>query len=138
MALTVAVYTILKTDATIAGVFSTRIYPGLAAMNTVLPCLIYDIGDIVPDTNQTSDLNWDRVNVTVMVVALKYSDAETYAANVRSALSRYSATVDTEKINTIIFDGMTGGYDPDFVYSGATTGVGVFTRTLNFTLIRTG
>ena len=138
MALSTAIYTILKNNSTISTAFSTRIYPGIAVREPVLPCIVYDIGNIIPDPNATSDLNWDRVDVEVTVIALEYSDAETYATNVRSALSRYIGTVDTEKINTIVFEGMSPGYDPDFTYSGSTTGMGVFTRTCNFTLIRTG
>lgn len=136
MALSTAIYTILHNDAMIEAVFSTRIYPGLSAKDPVLPVIIFDIGDCIPDPNQTSDYNWDRVDLSVKCIALEYSQAETYADNVRTALSRYSGTEDSENINTIIFEGFSPDYYPDFIYSGVTTGAGVFVRTANFTIIR--
>ena len=137
MALSTAIYTILAGNGTLAAAFGTRIYPAVIPFDVALPCIVFEVGDIQPDYNQTSDLNWDRVNITVTVFTTKYALSETYAGNVRTALSRYSATVDSEVIDTIIFEGMNPDYDPDFTIGDAATGVGVFIRTCNFTLIRT-
>jgi len=136
MALSTAIYTILHDDATILAAVTDRIYPGVVPFNAALPCIVYEIGDCVPDYNQTSDLDWDRVNVTVTALSTKYATTETYANNIRTALSRYSGVVSSENIETIIFEGWTPGYEADFTIGDATQGIGVFTRTCNFTLIR--
>ena len=133
MALSTAIYTLLSADATISAAFGTRIYAGIAPMEVALPCIVFDIASITPDYNQTSDSNWDTCQVTVAVISTKYSTTETYAVNVRTALSRYSGTVDTEKIE-IKYDNEASGYDPDFTVSASATGVGVFVRNMNFTI----
>jgi hypothetical protein len=137
MSLSHAIYDILHADTTIHGVFTHRIFPGVARADTILPCIVFDITNITPDANATSDYNWDRVNVSVTVIADKYSNCETYATNVRTALNRYSGTQDSEVINSIIYEGESSGYDENFTVSNATQGVAVFTRTCNFILIRT-
>jgi len=137
MALSTAIYTLLHNNATIAAVVEDRIYPGVVPFNASLPCIVYEIGDIQPNPTQDDDYVWDRVNVTVTVITTQYLLSETYATNVRTALCRYKGTVDTEVIETIIFDGMQPGYEPDFTIGTSPTGQGAFTRTVNFTLIRT-
>jgi hypothetical protein len=137
MALSTAIYTILKNNATIAAAVEDRIYPGVVPFNAALPCLVYEVGTITPDPTKDDDYVWDKVDVTVTAITTQYALSETYATNVRTALSRYSGTVDSEVIHTIIFDGMSPGYEDDFTIGNSPTGQGVFTRTVNFTLIRT-
>jgi len=137
MALSTAIYTLLHNNATIEAAVSDRIYPGIVPFDGGLPCIVYEVGDIVPDNNQTSDYNWDRVSIQVTAITTQYNLSETYGNNIRTALSRYSGTVESEVINTIIFDSMNPGYDPDFTVGVSPTGQGVFMRTCNFTLIRT-
>ena len=138
MAISTAIRTLLHDNATIHGIFVHRIYPGVAPMEVVLPCIIYDIGDIQPTQTASTDVGFDRVVVTVSVVDTTYSDVETYAQNVRTALDGYSGTTDSELIEKILYEGQEPNFDPDFTYSEATTGVGAHTRTVTFTLIRKG
>lgn len=137
MALSIAIYNLLHADGTIHGIVTHRIYPGMAIKDPVLPCIVFDIGECVIDHNKTSEYSWDAIGVSVTVIALEYSDAETYATNVRSALSGYKGTQDSEKIDVRCDSIGPSEYLPDFTYSGAVTGMGVFTRTVNFTIFRT-
>ena len=136
MALSTAIYTLLHANATIHTAFTHRIYPGVAPMEVTLPCIIFDIGDIQAEHTASTDTAFDRVALTVTVIDSTYSDVETYAQNVRTALDRYSGTSDGEVIEIILYENQQPGFDPEFTYSEATTGVGVHTRTVNFTLIR--
>jgi hypothetical protein len=138
MALSTAIYTLLHNNATIEAVVGDRIYPGVAPFNASLPCIVYQIGNIDPSPTMDDDLVWDSVTVEVAVITTQYTLSETYATNVRTALSRQYGTVDGEVINTIKFDGMTAEYLPDFTIGDSPVGGGVFIRTVNFTLIRTG
>jgi hypothetical protein len=137
MALSTAIYTLLHNNVTLEAAVSDRIYPGIAPFNASLPCIVFDCGDIQPDPTKDDDYVWDRCTVVVNVITTQYLLSETYATNVRTALSRQSGTVDGEDIETIIFDGMTASYEMDFTVGGTPTGQVVFIRTVNFTLIRT-
>jgi len=137
MALSTAIYTLLHSNATIEAAVGDRIYPGVVPFNAALPCIVYEVGNIDPDPTKDDDYVWDRCEVRVTAISTQYALSETYGTAIRTALSRQSGTVDGEKINTIIFDGMTPGYDPDFTLGNSPVGGGVFLRTCNFTLIRT-
>ena len=136
MALSTAIYTLLYADTNVKAAVATRIYPGVAPMEVVLPCITYDIGDIQPENTSSTDTSFDRVTVPVTVIDTTYSDVETLAQHVRAALNNYSGTTSTERIIGILYQGQEPGFDPDFTYSESTTGVGVHTRTVNFVLFR--
>lgn len=138
MALSTAIYTLLHNNATVEAAVGDRIYPGVAPFNASLPCIVYQVGNIEPDPTMDNDYVWDRVTIDVAVISTQYTLSETYATNVRTALSRQSGTVDSEVINTIRFDGITAEYIPEFTIGDSPVGGGVFIRTVNFTLIRTG
>lgn len=137
MALSTAIYTILHNNATIEAAVGDRIYPGVAPFNASLPCIVYQIGNIEPAPTADDDYCWDSVTVEVAAISTQYTLSETYATNIRTALSRQAGTVDGEVINTIKFDGMTPEYVPDFTIGDSPIAGGVFIRTVNFTLIRT-
>jgi hypothetical protein len=136
MALSTAIYTLLYNNATIAAAVGDHIYPGVAAFNAPLPLIVYKINGIDPDPTKDDDYVWDKVSISVAAISTQYTLAETYSTNIRTALSRQSGTVDTEVIETIIFDGLTSDYVRDFTTGDATTGQGVFIFECNFTLIR--
>jgi hypothetical protein len=138
MALSTAIKTILTNDATITAFAADRIYPGIAPFNVNLPFIVIKIGNKTPDRNQTSDDDWTRCEVEVDVVSKFYTDTESYADLVRVALNRVSGTVDSEVINTIIYEGESPEYYERLTEGGTTTGQGVFERQVNFTLIKTG
>ena len=136
MALSTAIYTILAADSNVSGAFSTRIYPAVAPMDVDMPCIVYEIGNIASINTKDDVTVWDEADCTVMVIATKHSDCETYAGYVRTALDGYTGTVSTEKISEIIYNGQEPGYDTDEIYSSSPQGIAIFTRTLTFTIIR--
>ena len=136
MALSTAVYTILSGNATLAGAVSTRIYPGGVPADATLPLVVYEIGDIQP-VIAIGDINsWDEAELVVTVYSTYHSNTETYAGYVRTALDGYTGTVSTEKIDTIIYRGQSPDFEPDWTVGDSPQGIAVFTRTLNFTIIR--
>jgi hypothetical protein len=136
MALSTALYTLLHNNASIVGVMATRIYPGVAPMDTALPLIVYEIDNILPTIAIGALNDFDNIQVSVQVVGTKHSDVEIYAGYVRTALDGYTGTVDTEAISSIVYNGQEPSYDPDFIVSSAAQGIAVFIRTLNFTIIR--
>ena len=136
MALSTAIYTILHNNATVAAVVGTRIYPGIVPENVALPCIVYEIDNIVPTLTNTTDLNLDDCTVTVTVMSTKHADTETYAGYIRTALYRYQGTVDSERVEDIEYQSQSAGYQDDKTVNTATKGVGVFWRQLNFSLKR--
>jgi hypothetical protein len=137
MALSTALYTVLRLNADIVTTFSTRIYAGVAPHDTNLPCIVYEINNITPTTAKDSYKGFDACNITVTVVGVKHSDVETYSGYVRTALEGYTGTQSSEKISSVAYESQSAGYDPEWTYGAAAEGAGVFTRTLNFTLYRT-
>ena len=136
MALSKAISTILNNDATITAFAADRIYPGIAPFNVNLPFIVVKVGNKTPDRNVTSDFDWMRCEVEVDVVSKFYTDTETYTDLIVTALNRYSGTVDSEVIDTIIYEGETAEYYERLTEGGTTTGQGVFERQINFTLIK--
>jgi hypothetical protein len=137
MALSTAIYTLLHNNVTIEAAVGDRIYPGVAPFNASLPCLVYKINGIEPNPTKDDDYVWDKVFVSVAAISTQYTLSETYSTNVRTALSRQFGTVDGEEIETIMFDGLTVEYIPDFTIGDSPVGGGVFIFECNFTLIRT-
>ena len=136
MALSTAIYTVLRLNANVLSTFGTNIYAGVAPHDTSLPCIVYEIQNIAPTIAIGSDSDWDECAIVVTVVGTKHSDVETYAGYIRTALQSYSGTVDTEKIDTVKYESQSASYDPDWTNPASPAGVGAFMRTLNFTLIR--
>jgi hypothetical protein len=138
MALSTAIKTILTNDATITAFVEDRIYPGIAPFNVNLPFIVVKIGNKTVDRNKSYDFDWTKCDIEVDVVSKFYTDTETYADLIRVALNRVGGTVDTEVIDTIIYEGETAEYYERLTEGGTTTGQGVFERQVNFTLIKKG
>jgi len=136
MALSTAIYTILAANGSLAAVVSTRIYPAAVPPDATLPLVVYEIEDIQPVIAIGDIDSWDEAELMVTVYSTYHSNTETYAGYVRTALDGYTGTVSTEKIDTIIYRGQSAGYEPDWTDASSPQGVAVFTRTLNFTIIR--
>jgi hypothetical protein len=138
MALSTAIKTILTNDTTITAFVEDRIYPGIAPFNVNLPFIVVKIGNKTVDRNKSYDFDWTKCDIEIDVVSKFYTDTETYADLIRVALNRVDGTVDSEIIDTIIYEGETAEYYERLTEGGTTTGQGVFERQINFTLIKKG
>ena len=99
MALSTAIYTILRTNANVLVTFADRIFPVAAPPGASLPCLTYTVTSHSQDETKNDPDAFDRINVRIGVYATTYAACETYHNYVYTAMQSYTGTVDTtEKI----------------------------------------
>ena len=87
-----AIYNLLKNDATVNGQVSGRIYPELAKEGAVMPYIVYSVVSNSPrDTKDGTPI--DEAQCEIFSVGSSYIQCNTLADKVRTALDRKSVTV---------------------------------------------
>ncbi len=104
--ITEAIYTILSGNAgLIAAIPATKIFPINAPQETNVPLLIFDISRTDPEDTKDG-YNIEHIYLEVDVFDRSPKTAYTNADLVKTALNRYSGTVNSAAIDTIIFEGL--------------------------------
>jgi hypothetical protein len=99
-----AIYSILANDATVTGLVGTRIKPTFIPEGLAFPAVVYRITEKQPqDTKDGVIGSIDTLNIDI------YDDGGeqiiTIADAIRDALDRYRGTVQSVKIDKVIFEG---------------------------------
>lgn len=105
-----AVYNLLSTNSTLTALVSTRIYPVRTPQAVTAPFLVYAISSEPVDTKDgiaTQELH----EIQVTAFALTYESAQSIKAAVKSALDRKNGTIQSNKVQTIIFVDERDGYE---------------------------
>lgn len=108
-----AIYGRLQAVSAVTSLVSTRIYPDLAPQNTTYPFLVYRLTGNVPTDTKEGVSKLDVVQVTIEIYANTYTSKADIAEAVRTALDRYSGTIEGVVIDSIRFSNARN-YDMNF------------------------
>jgi len=108
-----AIYTILTTDLTIAGIITDKVFPLDAPDGRALPYITYTIISDIPNKNKDRTKTIETMRVQVDVFAQTYDGVTTLADAVNDALSYYSGTVSDVEIDVIVFQDENDLHDSD-------------------------
>ena len=103
-----AIYNILTNDAPVFAVVGTKIFPNMATQRTDFPYIVYSVIGKVPTDSKDSGLGFDRYRIQVDCVDESYTDAETLASLVRTALDRKTGSYGSMVILQIVYDDTVG------------------------------
>ena len=135
MAVSTAIYTILRLNANVLSRFEDRIYPVVADQNTALPCIVYTVTGSSQSQVRTAVNKQDRIQVRVSVYANTLTRCEEYVTDVYTALNEYKGTQSSEVIQNISFEGYS--WDAmEVVAAGAQTGQMIYIVNMDFTIYR--
>lgn len=99
-----AIYNILTNDAPVFAVVGTKIFPNMATQRTDFPYIVYSVVSKVPTDSKDSGLGFDRYRIQVDCVDESYTDVETLASLVRTALDRKTGSYGSMVILQIVYD----------------------------------
>lgn len=136
MALSTAIYTILRLNANVVATFGTRIYPVVVPIDSDFPALTYQVTNHQETNTHEVANKFDRIGIRVSVYADSYTTAETYAGYVYTALSRYKGTQSTEKVLTISYDSQSDDIMELSTPTASTTGQYIYIKNMDFTIFR--
>lgn len=100
-----AIYGRLQAVSAVTTLVSTRIHPDYAPQDATYPFLIYKIIGNLPSDTKEGVSRLDTVQVSIETYASTYDSANTIAEAVRTALDRYSGTIEAIVIDSIRFSG---------------------------------
>jgi hypothetical protein len=108
-----ALYTILSTNNSVKTLVVDRIYPVVAAQDAALPYIVYNQISETPNANKERQKQIRTYRMQIDCYADTYDSATTLALAVQLALSFYTGTVGTTKIDIIVFENENDAYDTD-------------------------
>lgn len=104
-----AIYGILSANVGVSALVGTRIYPDLAVQDTAFPFVVYQIEGTAPSDTKDGVSKLDMVDFSVMAYAKTYTSAQDIASACRTALDRYSGTVNAVNVDSIKFKDQQSG-----------------------------
>lgn len=108
-----ALYGILATDAGVLSVASNRIFPEIAAQGSELPLVVYRFSNLVPSDTKSGVSTLDSESYVIVAIAKSYTVSTDLSYKIRTALDRYSGTVNSVEVQSIEFTGYDSDYDAD-------------------------
>ena len=108
-----ALYGILATDAGVLSVASNRIYPEIAAQGSELPLVVYRFSNLIPSDTKSGVSTLDSESYVIVAIAKSYTVSTDLSDKIRTALDRYSGTVNSVEVQSIEFTGYDSDYDAD-------------------------
>jgi hypothetical protein len=99
----IAIEKLLSTDATVRAL-TTRVYYDEAEQSAVLPYIIINVDDIIPNDTQTGVSTLDFDNVTVTIFTATEREGYTLANTVLNALDRVVGTYNGIVVESITFN----------------------------------
>lgn len=100
-----AIYYLLKNNASIAALVSTRIYPGAVMQTDTHPSVYFSVTGATEDKTKSGPTDIHFIDISITVIANKYSDAESLSDLIRVLLDGYEGTVDGVVIELISYQG---------------------------------
>lgn len=108
-----AIHDIMSNDVNVTSLVSTRITPEFARQDETKPFIVYSVTDINQVQTKDNANSVDLVSFIVMCFSTTSLQVETLAGYCRNALSRYSGTIGSETVNTVIYEGESNDYIED-------------------------
>ena len=137
MALSTAIYTLLRANSDVLTTFADRIFPVAAPPGASLPCLTYTVTSHAQDETKNDYDAFDTINVRIGVYATTYANCETYHNYVYTALQGYTGTNSSEKILFISCENRrTDDIAYDYNPQGVVTGIFAFVIYMDFQINR--
>ena len=106
-----AIYSILHTNAAVLAVVGNRIYPNMATQTAQHPYIVYSVVSKVPTDSKDSGTGFDRYRVQVDCVGNNFSDIESLATKVRTALDRKTGSHGSMTIIQITYENTVDVHD---------------------------
>lgn len=100
-----AIYGILSNAASVTAVVGTgdncRVYPLIAPQEKRFPYIVYTVVSIDPDDSKDGVSKLDNFIVQVSCFGENYNQTATLAGNVRTALDRYTGTINGVEVDGV-------------------------------------
>jgi len=102
-----AIYSKLSADPAVSALVSTRIYPSVVPQGESMPAITYQMVSGVPEETTDTAQGWRVARFQITCWAETYSGAKTLAEAVRKDLHRYSGTVNSVVIDSVLLENET-------------------------------
>jgi len=106
-----AIYSILKANSPVNTAASGGIYTLRAKQSAVPPYVITRVEDIQPHDTKDGVSTTDHYFIVIETYAKTYALAEDLSDKVRTALDRFSGTIASVNVNSIVFETKVDFYD---------------------------
>jgi predicted ATP-dependent serine protease len=107
-----AIYSILTSDSDVSAIVGTRVYPQIAAQEAAFPFVVYVLQDTSPSDTKSGVSTLDEVRYDIVVASETYAEASDLTNKIRTALDRYTGTVESVVIDSIQFIDLDADNDP--------------------------
>ena len=107
------IYGVLNADTAVKAAVSTKIYPHIAPQGVVFPVITFRTLQMLPSPSKNNQSLVDLYEVEINVYDKDYTNACTLHDKVRDALHLYKGTVNTVKVQHIVFESSNDGYVED-------------------------
>lgn len=136
MSLSTAIYTLLQANANLTSLVSTRIEPLRAGQNLTLPCVVYRVDSVLPESTHEAAGVIDAYRVSFSAFADNYLTVEEILAALRTALERQTLSTAGTHIQSASYDGLNDSYDLGADMYGQTATFII--RSARYTVVNTG
>ena len=99
-----AIYNILNSNASVAGVVGTRIYPNTAQQGDALPYIVYRKISKLPTDVKDSGTGFDKTRIQIDCFHTTYANCEVLAGYVRSAMDRVKGSYGSMTILQTVYE----------------------------------
>jgi len=107
-----AIYSILTSDSDVNAIVGTRVYPQIAAQGAAFPFVVYVLQDTSPSDTKSGVSTLDEIRYDIVVASETYAEASDLTNKIRTALDRYTGTVESVVIDSIQFIDLDADNDP--------------------------
>lgn len=115
------IYGVLSATAGVTALVSTRIYPDMAPQNVTFPYIVFQKLQTQPTDTKEGVSKLDKILVQVDCYSNNYDNAHSLAAAIRTALDRYTGTINGHVVDRIIFSNDSSGSPQDVPTSTGST-----------------
>jgi len=137
MALSTAIYNIIRADTNCLTTFGDRIFPVDFPQKEgkKWPSVVYSVDSVDLTHTTQSESNWDEYTVSMTLFAETYTNCETYAGYLRDAFNRYvGSTGGKNVVETNLISMSDGPIENIGQGEASTTGIGLFTKNITVTI----
>lgn len=107
-----AIYSILTNDSDVSALIGTRVYPQVAAQDAAFPFVVYVLQDNTPSDTKSGVSTLDEIRYDIVAAAETYSQLTDLTEKIRTALDRYTGTVEGVVVDSIQFTELDVDNDP--------------------------
>jgi hypothetical protein len=107
------IYGVLSAASGVTSIVSIRIYPDMAPQNASFPYIVFQKLQTQPTDTKEGVSPLDKLLVQVDCYSNNYDNAHSLAGAVRTALDRYTGTINGHVVDKIIFSNDSSGSPQD-------------------------